>query len=90
MIRYTAFGLALVASVILCACGGGGGSSSNPGFVKVIAVRDQNLIIVLACYILNGTRQRVIETIRQVGDEQGNGLCALCTQAARHRVWAIA
>jgi len=38
MIRYMAFGLALVASVILCACGGGGGSSSNPGFVKVIAV----------------------------------------------------
>jgi len=37
MMRYTAFGLALVASVILCACGGGGGSST-PGFTKVIAV----------------------------------------------------
>ncbi len=37
MIRYPAFGLAVLASLILCACGGGG-SSSTPGFVKVIGV----------------------------------------------------
>jgi len=37
MIRYPAFGLAVLASLILCACGGGG-SSSNPGFVKAIGV----------------------------------------------------
>src|SRR5438105_1168914 len=38
MNRYTAFGLAVLASLILCACGGGGSSSSTPGFVKVIGV----------------------------------------------------
>jgi hypothetical protein len=37
MIRYATFGLAVLASLILCACGGGG-SSSTPGFVKVIGV----------------------------------------------------
>ena len=37
MIRYATFGLALLASLIMCACGGGG-SSSTPGFVKVIGV----------------------------------------------------
>src|SRR5437016_5256793 len=37
MIRYPAFGLAVLASLVLCACGGGG-SSSTPGFVKVIGV----------------------------------------------------
>ncbi len=37
MIRYATFGLAVLASLILCACGGGG-SSSTPGFVTVIGV----------------------------------------------------
>jgi DNA-binding beta-propeller fold protein YncE len=38
MIRYSALGLALLASVILSGCGGGGGSSSTPGFEKIIFV----------------------------------------------------
>jgi hypothetical protein len=37
MIRYATFGSAVLASLILCACGGGG-SSSTPGFVGVIPV----------------------------------------------------